>query len=679
MVEQKPKGLPSNAFTELKAGEKYEPIVGPEKNPPEITFRAIFWGIIMCVVFSGATAFLGLKIGQVFEAAIPIAILAVGLSQLYGGFGRKNTVLENVIIQSIGAASGVVVAGAIFTIPAIFILGSDDLLGKNFEDQLIKIAFVSMLGGGLGILFLIPFRKYFVSEMHGKFPFPEATATTGVLVAGETGGDQAKVLSISMLIGGVYDFLVEPIGLFREVFETRILKIGEALADKAKLVFKVDILAAVTGLGYIVGLKFGAIIASGSFVSWFLLVPMVYFFGSELTVPIAPASDMLIKDMSAEQIFGNYVRLIGIGGIACAGVIGIIKSSGMIFRAFKMGFKELFKRKGDGEKVDRTNKDIPMAFILIGILILLGLIFVFFRYMVLDPASLEGLTAESNTVSLIALVVVLVISFLFTTVAARAIAIIGTNPVSGMTLMTLILSSVILVIAGLKGPVGMVAALLVGGVVCTALSMAGGLITDLKIGYWIGSTPARQERFKFLGTIVAAFSVGLIIIILNDAYGFVKSVEHPKPLVAPQANAMKAVIETLMSDAPVPWLLYGVGVLVALTMELIGIPPLAFALGMYIPLELNTPILLGGLVSHLVRRSTKDETLSQKRFEKGTLIASGFIAGGAIMGVVGAILTFFEVNIDIGFAHTNGGHFLSLMMFLGICGYLYWASTRVKA
>lgn len=657
-MESERKSLPANAYTELQPGEKYIPFIPAEVRIPEVTVRSVIVGVIMSILFSAAAAFLGLKIGQVFEAAIPIAIIAVGIAPL---FRRKSTVLENVIIQSIGAASGVVVAGAIFTIPALFIL--------NLQVNLLQVFLVAFFGGALGILFLIPFRRYFVKEMHGKFPFPEATATTEVLIAGEAGGQQAKVLAIAAAIGGLYDFLVLTVEAWREVFTTRVIPIGETIANNLKMVFKVDVLASVLGLGYIVGLRYATMIAAGSFLSWFVLVPLVYHFGKDLMVTLPPVTNgMLIGAMSAEQIFSNYVRLIGIGGIATAGIIGILKSSKIIGGAVSTAAHEIFGKRGriTETQVERTDRDLPMG-IVVGLLILVAIaLVIFFRFSVFSSFS------NSIALSLLSLGIALIIAFLFTTVAAQAIAIVGTNPVSGMTLMTLIISSLILVSVGVSGPKGMLAVLLAGGVVCTALSMAGGFITDLKIGYWTGATPLNQQRWKFLGTVFAATSVGLVIMLLNKVYGFT----GPTALPAPQANAMSAVIQTLMSNQPVPWLLYGVGMFIALIAESLKISPLAFALGMYIPLELNTPILFGGLIAHLVAKSSKNEETSRRRRERGTLIASGFIAGGALMGVIGAILRYYNVNLSIGFAEQHGGEVLSVVMFIALMIYMYVDARR---
>ena len=659
------KGMPEGAFEVLPAGKEYVPYVPAGQVLPEVTSRSIVLGLIMAVVFSAAAAFLGLKIGQVFEAAIPIAIIAVGVSPL---FKRKNTILENVIIQSIGAASGLVVAGAIFTLPALFILGLDKEIGFD----LFKIFMVSFLGGALGVLFLIPFRKYFVKEMHGQFPFPEATATTQVLVAGEKGGAQAKVLVKSMLIGGIFDFMVHSVGAFNEVFTTRIFGIGRALADKAKIVLKFDVLSAVLGLGYIIGLKYTSIIAAGSLLSWFLLVPVIFYFGQYIPAEIIGNAPKLISAMSAEEVFRNYVRFIGIGAIAMAGIIGILKSSKIIVQAFGMGFKQMFRKHTDGEaQAPRTQTDLSMKYVILLLGLTIVVVWAFFSFSVLQPVP------QPLKLGLIATLTVFVISFLFTSVAARAIAIVGTNPVSGMTMMTLILSSLVLVGAGLSGQYGMYAALLIGGVVCTALSMSGGFITDLKIGYWLGSTPVKQQKYKFLGILLSSMTVGLVIFLLNQTYGFTGS----DALSAPQANAMAALIQPLMNPgAQVPWLLYGVGLLTALIMEFIGVPPLAFALGMYIPLELNLPLVIGGLIAHMVSRSSRDKELATKRYDKGILIASGFIAGGAIIGVVSAILKYLNVErfIHLGWAEKVQGEPIALAMFIILSLYLYLDSRRAR-
>ncbi|MCX8104760.1 MAG: oligopeptide transporter, OPT family, partial [Ignavibacterium album] len=546
------KGLPENAYTELKPGEVYRPIMPPESTPREITPYSVIWGLLMAVLFSAAAAYLGLKIGQVFEAAIPIAIIAVGLS---AALKRKGALGENVIIQSIGQNSGLIVAGAIFTIPALYIL--------NLEAHFYQIFLASAFGGILGILFLIPFRKYFVAEMHGKFPFPEATATTEVLVAGEKGGKQALVLVVSGLIGGIYDFIIATFGWWSETFTTRVFGFGEMLADKFKLVFRLNVGAAVMGLGYIVGLKYAAIIVAGSFVSWYLLVPVISYIGAGLTEPFGTGASKLISAMTAEEIFRQYVRHIGIGGIAMAGIIGIIRSSKIIRDAISLGVKEIFEKKDGTNNTIRTQLDLSMKTIVIGLVVTAILLLAFFHFGVLNNLGW----------AVTGLLIVLIISFLFTTVAANAIAIVGTNPVSGMTLMTLILSSIILTSVGLKGQQGMVAALIIGGVVCTALSMAGGFITDLKIGYWLGSTPRKQEKRKFLGVLVSAFTVGFVIMILNETYGFVGE----GALVAPQANAMAAVIQPLMDQQPAPWTLYIVGAILAATLTMIKVPALAFA------------------------------------------------------------------------------------------------------
>ena len=653
-------GLPENAYRELKEGEEYKPLMSPFKKYPEVTAWSVIWGLLMAILFSAAAAYLGLKVGQVFEAAIPIAIIAVGLSNV---FKRKNALGENVIIQSIGASSGVIVAGAIFTLPALYILQAKY---PELTVSFWQVFLSSLLGGVLGILFLIPFRKYFVSDMHGKYPFPEATATTQVLVSGEKGGNQAAPLIFAGLIGGLYDFIAATFGWWNEVLTTRVVEAGTAVADKFKLVFKVNTGAAILGLGYIVGLKYSTIICAGSFLVWFIIIPLMSgLFGDQVLSQWNPEIVATVGSMSAEEIFRQYARHIGIGGIAMAGIIGIVKSWSIIKGAVGLASKE-FKGKGTvkTESVIRTQRDLPMKFITIASIITLILIFIFFYFGVI----------HNLFYALLGLVLITVIAFLFTTVAANAIAIVGTNPVSGMTLMTLILSSVVLVAVGLKGTEGMLASLIMGGVVCTALSMAGGFITDLKIGYWLGTTPAKQEAWKFLGTVVSAATVGGVIMILNKTYGFTSN-----ELAAPQANAMAAVIEPLMSGTGAPWLLYGIGALLALILTFLKIPALAFALGMFIPLELNTPLIIGGAISWYVSTRSKDKKLNNARLEKGTLLASGFIAGGALMGVVSAAMRFGGINlINEEWLSNPGSELVALFVYIGLIAYFIWDTKRAK-
>lgn len=658
--EENVSGLPENAYRELKEGEVYKPLMSPDRQYREVTPWSVLWGLVMAVLFSAAAAYLGLKVGQVFEAAIPIAIIAVGLSS---GFKRKNALGENVIIQSIGASSGVIVAGAIFTLPALYILQDKyPEITVNFFEVFMS----SLLGGILGILLLIPFRKYFVSDMHGKYPFPEATATTQVLVSGEKGGNQAKPLIFAGIIGGLYDFIVATFGWWSESISTRIVGVGEMLAEKAKVVLKVNTGAAVLGLGYIIGLKYSMIICAGSFLVWLVIIPgMSAFFGADVLTLGNDAITATVGSMSPELIFTTYARHIGIGGIATAGVIGIIKSWSIIQSAVGLAAKELKGKGGQIEEAElRTRKDLPMKIISIGVIATLIATYLFFHFGVLD----------NWYYAVLGLLLVGVIAFLFTTVAANAIAIVGTNPVSGMTLMTLILASIILVAAGLNGTAGMVSALIIGGVVCTALSMAGGFITDLKIGYWLGSTPAKQETWKFLGTLVSAATVGGVILILNQTYGFTNG-----QLAAPQANAMAAVIEPLMSGAGAPWALYAIGAVLAVVLNFCKIPALAFALGMFIPLELNTPLLIGGAVSWYVGSRSTDQAINTARLEKGTLLASGFIAGGALMGVASAAMRFAGVNlVDEEWLSGNLAEVLAVVMYVALIAYLAINSLNAK-
>ena len=643
MEQNKPKdSLPENAYRPLAEGEQYEPLMPAGAAPAEVTPYSVAMGVVMAIIFSAAAAYLGLKIGQVFEAAIPIAIIAVGVGSLTG---KKNMLGQNVIIQSIGASSGSIVAGAIFTLPALYILG--------LQAQFYQIFLSSLLGGMLGIVLLIPFRKYFVKDMHGKYPFPEATATTEVLVSGEKGGKQAGLLAVSGAIGGLYDFVISTFGLWTEEVSTRVAVWGAEIADKFKVVFKVNTGAAVLGLGYIIGLKYAAFICAGSFLVWFLIVPLIGYVSADAAA------------MSAEGIFREFARPIGIGGIAMAGIIGIIRSSKVIRQALGLAVSELAGKKKVVEKTERTQRDIAMRTILSVLIAVLFTVFVFFQFGVL----------HNWMQSTVALLIVFIISFLFTTVAANAIAIVGSNPVSGMTLMTLILSSLVLVSVGLSGKEGMTAAMIIGGVVCTALSMAGAFITDLKIGYWIGTTPSKQEGWKFLGTVVSAATVAGVMMILDKTYGFVGE----GALVAPQANAMAAVIKPLMEGGSTPWILYFAGAALALTLNMIGVPALAFALGMFIPLELNTPLLVGGLISYFVGSRSKDAARNKARSERGTLIASGFIAGGALMGVVSAILKFAGMDWFMGRWYEGRGAMLTgLAMYVLLIAYFVWDSMRAK-
>ena len=639
-MEKQKISLPENAQRELAPGEEYRPILGAEKTFKEVTAYSVAVGILMVVLFSAAAAYLGLKVGQVFEAAIPIAIIAVGLTT---ALGKKDGLGQNVIIQSIGGCSGAVVAGAIFTLPAIYILGVE----VNFWQMFLS----SLLGGVLGILFLIPFRKYFVSEMHGKYPFPEATATTQVLVSGEGGGAGAKTLLTAGLVGGLYDFIIATFGAWGETITTTVVGFGQALADKAKVMLKLNTGAAVLGLGYIIGLKYSFIICCGSLLVWLVIIPLTNF--------------TLGLDLTPDQLFKGYARHIGIGGIATAGIIGIIKSFGVIKSAVGLAVNE-FSHKGTTSQnsVARTEQDLPMKTVVFGIVVALLAIFAFFAL---------GGVVNNVWQALVGLVIVGIISFLFTTVAANAIAIVGSNPVSGMTLMTLIIASLILVAVGLKGNAGMAAALVIGGVVCTALSVAGSFITDLKIGYWIGSTPRKQEGWKFLGVAVSAVTVCGVMLVLNRTYGFTGD----GALVAPQANAMAAVIQPLFSGGGAPWLLYGIGAALAIVLTLCKIPALPFALGMFIPIDLNLPLVVGGAIAWYVGSRSQDEKVNAARSEKGTLIASGFIAGGALMGVVSAILRFANVDLFLTGWNARYGEAVAIVPYLALIAYTLYASMKI--
>ena len=637
-------GLPDNAFRELKEGEKYTPVLHPDKTYPEITPYSVSMGLIMAVIFSAAAAYLGLKVGQVFEAAIPIAIIAVGCSS---AAKRKNALGENVIIQSIGSCSGIVVAGAIFTLPALYILKAKY---PEIAVSFLEIFLSSMLGGVLGILFFIPFRKYFCADMHGKFPFPEATATTQVLISGEKGGNQAMPLIMAGLIGGIYDFLLSTFGWWSEVLSTRAIPALNAIADKTKAVFSINTGAAVMGLGFIVGLKYSFIIFAGSAFIWWIIIPLLGMNPEMANVP-------------AEEIFSGSARFIGIGGIAMSGVIGIIKSWGIIKSAVGLASREIKGGSGAAKAVVRTQKDLTMKVVVFALLAAFVITFVFFYVGVI----------HNLVQTIVAFLVVAVIAFLFTTVAANAIAIVGSNPVSGMTLMTLIIASGIFVAIGLKGSSGIVASMVIGGVVCTALSMAGGMVTDMKVGYWLGTTPSKQQSWKFLGTFVSAATVGGVMLILNDVYGFTGE----NALVAPQANAMAAVIDPLMMGGETPWLLYIVGAVLAILLNWLGVPALAFSLGMFIPMQLNAPLLVGGLISWFVSSRSKDEAVNNARQERGTLLASGFIAGGALLGVVSAGMRFFGFEYTSTFSETQL-QATGIIVYILLLAWFTWSCLKAK-
>jgi putative OPT family oligopeptide transporter len=663
------KELPKNAYQELKPGEEYKPVLPSDSSPLEATPWAIAMGLLMAIIFSAAAAYSGLKIGQVFEAAIPISIIAVSAS---AAMRKKNALGQNVIIQSIGASSGVIVAGAIFTIPGLYILQATY---PDIQVNFWQIFFATVLGGCLGILFLIPFRKYFVKDMHGKLPFPQATATTEILMTGEKGGNQAKLLLMSGLVGGLFDFAFSAFRLWSSEITTRVIPVGEMLADQFKMVFKFNFSALIFSFGYLIGLKFALVIVIGSLFSWLIFIPFINEIGrlaAEAGGGVNP-----FAYLTPEQIWADFIRPIGIGGIAMAGIIGIIKSSGAIGDALKL----VAGKKGSGKEdvIQRPQRDIKMSFVMLFLALTLMAVFVF----LIIGANVTLIQA------LVALLFIAVISFLFSTVAANAIALVGTNPISGMTMMTLILASVALVAVGLSGWQGMVSGLIIGAIVATALAMAGGFITDLKIGYWIGTTPAKQQSYKFLGTLVSAATVGAVIFILNEAHGFVATYDNPNPMAAPQANAMAAIIEPLMTGGGAQWMLLALGAIIAILVNWLGISALAFALGMFLPLQLNTPFLVGGLLNHWVNRNKekKDEKgkeLIDARHQRGILISSGFIAGGALFGILGALIIFLTgendfLNVGLWSDFSGrGAQIVGLFAFIALICYFVWETKRAK-
>jgi putative OPT family oligopeptide transporter len=656
------KELPANAYTPLPPGTAYQPAVPASAVLPELTGRSVGWGIFLCVIFTIASAYSGLKVGQVMEAAIPISILAIGLARMYP---RRSSVLENVIITGIGGLAGSVVAGAIFTLPALYILKLDPHPAQTI--------FICLAGGCLGVFFLIPLRRYFVRDMHGQLPYPEATAITEVLVTGEKGGSQAKLLLQATAIAGVYDFFVTTFHVWKEFVDFQFLPAFQALSDRAKVVFNFDAIAFILGLGYVMGLRSSMILCAGGVLSNFVLVPLVWMIGRHTDISVYPGT-MPIAQMTAAGIFRGYVRFVGVGAIATAGIFGILKSMRIVAGSFGVALRAF--RGGEAVSGERTDRDIPVMAILLGVIV-----------SALGIAFFLGNLGASMAAVLVGVGLTLVFSFFFTSVAANAIATTARNPVSGMTMLTIIISSIVLLRFGLSGTTGMFFVMAIAGMVCTALSVSGQTITDLKTGYWLGSTPAAQEKVKFLGIVASSVAVGLTIVLLAQAFQFGDAVPGDTRVVlpSPQASIMKALVEGFMSQQPVAYILFGSGAAIALAMEMLGVPALIFALGMYLPLELNSPALVGGFLAHFLGK--RSERLGGARGdsvrERGVIIASGLMAGGALGGVFGAsfrlIPSFTEDWIRTPFYGKEMiSQSLSALLFLGLCGYLWWGSTHYE-
>ena len=660
MDEADTRSLPENAYRALAPGEEYQPVVPAAAAPPEVTWRSAGWGLLLCVLFTVASAYSGLKVGQVMEAAIPISILAIGLARVYA---RRSSLLENVIITGIGGVSGAVVAGAIFTLPALYILKLDPHPWQTI--------FVCLAGGCLGVLFLIPLRRYFVRETHGQFPYPEATAITEVLITGERGGSQAKLLLQATGVAAAYDFLVTTFQVWKEFVDLRFVPVVAALAERARMAFSFDAVGFILGLGYVMGLRSSLLLCAGGVLSNLVLVPLVWFVGQKVPGAVYPGA-VPIAQMTAEQIFRNYVRFVGVGAIATAGIFGILKSLRIVAGSFGIAVKAF--RAGGEHGLSRTDRDVSVMQILLGIVVSALAVAVFLR-------SLDG----SWSVLAVGLLLALVFSFFFTSVAANAIATTARNPVSGMTMLTIIISSAVLLEFGLSGRTGMFFVMAIAGMVCTALSVSGQAITDLKTGYWLGSTPAAQERVKFLGVVAAAVAAGLTIVLLARTFQFGEAApgDARAVLASPQASIMKALVEGFMSRQPVAYLLFGAGAVVAVVMEMLQVPALTFALGMYLPLELNTPALVGGFVAHFLgRRSERVGGEAGRSIrERGVIVASGLMAGGALGGVLGAALRlvpgFSEDLVKTPFYDREPiAQTVSALLFAGLCAYLWLAAVR---
>ncbi len=655
------KSLPENAYLPLEPGQVYQPIIPASMDVPQASWRAVLWGLLFCVIFTVASAYSGLKVGQVMEAAIPISILAIGLARMYS---RRSTLLENVIITGVGGVSGSIVAGAIFTLPALYIL--------QLNPHPVQTIFICLAGGVMGTLFLIPLRRYFVREMHGQFPYPEATAITEVLVTGEKGGSQARLLLQATFLAGIYDFFVTTFQVWKEYVDFRFIGVVEAVATRAKVVFNFDAIAFILGLGYVMGLRSSMVLCAGGVLSNFVLVPMIWFVGRHLPDLVVYPATASIAGMTATQIFRGYVRFVGVGAIATAGIFGIVKSLKIVAGSFGIALKAF--RAGDQAAGERTDQDISLMAMLVGVVLTAVGVGVFFGYL-----------HTSLSVVLVGLLLTLVFSFFFTSVAANAIATVARNPVSGMTMLTIIISSVVLLRFGLSGTTGMFFVMAMAGMVCTALSASGQFITDLKTGYWLGSTPRVQERVKFLGVIVASVAAALTIVMLAKAFQFGEALPgDPRTVLpSPQASIMKALVQGFMSQQPVAYILFGAGAMIAVVTEMLGIPSLTFALGMYLPLELNTPALVGGFLAHYIgKRSEKVGGHAGATIrERGVIIASGLMAGGALGGVFGAALRLFpwykEELVRTPFFGIDWlSQTVSALLFVALCAYIWYGSLR---
>jgi putative OPT family oligopeptide transporter len=656
MNENEPASLPENAYRPLKPGESFQPIIPSTAKEPELTFRSIFWGVVLCVIFSVASAYSGLKVGQGMEAAIPISILAIGLARVYK---RRTSLLENVIITGIGAASGSVVAGAIFTLPALYIL--------HLDPHPVQTIFICLAGGCMGVLFLIPLRRYFTREMHGQLPFPEATAITEVLVTGEKGGSQAKLLLQATGIAAAYDFFVTTFHVWKEYLDFQFVPVMRSLADKGRMVFKFDAVTFILGLGYVMGLRSAMVFCAGSVLTSFVLVPLIWYFGSHINAAAYPSA-IPIAQMTAAEIVRNYVRFIGVGAIATAGIIGILKSLRVVAGSFGIALRTF--RHGEAAATERTDRDISIISILLGVIVSSIAVAIFF-----------GRLQVSWTVLGLGLVLTLIFSFFFTSVAANAIATTANNPASGMTMLTIIISAMVLLNFGLSGDTGMFFVMAIAGMVCTALCVSGQFITDLKAGYWLGSTPAAQQKVKFIGVIAAAITAGLTIVLLAQVYQFGDT--GPGFLPAPQAAIMKALVVGFMSRQPVAYMLFGIGTIITIILEMLGKSSMVFALGIYLPLELTSPVLAGGILSHLInKRSEKTGGEQGSRIrERGVILASGLMAGGALGGVFGAALHLFPWysadRITTPFYSNDAvSQSVSALLFVCLCFYVWFRSTK---
>lgn len=630
-----------------------EPIMSPHKNYEEINSYVVFWGLFFSVIFTLAVGYLCLKIGQTVDAFAPVSVLAMGMAVM---FHRKNAFPETVHIQAIASASTNILGGAMFILPALFIMGIQSV---SFIDMVIPIA----LGGILGVFLSTMFRRYFCEEMDKQYPFPSGTAAAEVLSCNE--GARAKLMIISGLIAMAYDFVLNSLGWWKEVITTTSFSWGQAIVDKYKLMMSLDSDAALLGIGYFTGIRYASIINAGSFFAWFVCIPVVYFLGGSYEMVVGGKA-MLLADAPVRAVFSQYVRHIGIGMLAMAGVIGLLSMSGVVIGVTRRAISDIFFSNKKAEvRLLRTQIDLPMSVVAGGSLLTTLLFTVFFHFNF----------SASLLQTVLAFVIVLVFSFLLSVVGISSIAFTGSEPVSGMTIFMILVSALVMGAAGMSGTSGSVAILMMAAFLSSALGVSGNFMSELKVAHIVGATPKKMQVWQIVALLLSSvISIG-VIFLLNSAYGFVGQGALP----APQANAMAAIVQPLMEGGGAPWPLYMAGAFFAVVLWMIKVPPLAFALGAYLPMEINLPLLVGGLISYLVQHGSIDESVNELRHSYGKIVASGFIAGGAIGSLISAVIHIAGINVFMKvWEATPGATYLSILMYVLLSLFLYKSAMKKR-